>query len=140
MTTYSCLDATRQRDYPRRHSTWQRQQQRYYLSYNWEMKHVPSAEQLEKSVQELFSSQKPKPVKPRADSPYVIPDNLQRFEIDVPGARSVEVNGKDAADVWLKTPHPAFKDLCPEAFMHGNEQQRFFLASFLASVKDGAFS
>ena len=104
------------------------------------MKHVPNSQQLEKRVQELFSSRKPKPVKPRADSPYVIPDKLERFEVRLPGSQSAPVNGNDAATAWLKTPHPAFDGLCPEAFMYGDEQQRFFFASFLASVKDGAFS
>ena len=103
------------------------------------MKHVPNSQQLEKHVEELFSSQKPKPVKPPQDSPYVISDNLERFEVDVPDAPSVEVNSDDA-DAWLKTPHPAFDGRCPKTYLPGDEQQRFFLASFLTSVKDGAFS
>ena len=104
------------------------------------MKRVPSPQQLEELVQELFSSEKPKPVKPQPNSPFVIPDKLETFEIRLPGSRSVETDGIDAATAWLKTPHPAFAGLCPEVFMYGDEQQRFYFASFLAGVKDGAFS
>ena len=104
------------------------------------MKRVPSPQQLEELVQELLSSQKSKPVKPQPNSPYVIPDKLERFEICLPGSRSVEADGNDAATAWLKTSHPAFAGLRPEVFMYGDEQQRFLFACFLASVKDGAFS
>lgn len=104
------------------------------------MRHAPNSKQLEKRVHELFGIRTYEHAQQQTASPYVIPTKLQEFEVPLSGSPTAQTNGSDAADAWLKTPHPAFDGLCPEVFMKGNERQRFFFASFLASVKDGAFS
>ena len=65
---------------------------------------------------------------------------MPAFDIPVPAGHAEPVDAAGSLDAWLATPNPSFGGLYPQKLIHGTDDQRAFLASFLSSIEDGAFS
>ena len=74
------------------------------------------------------------------DSPYVSSKHIESFDVELRGRDAESVDPAKIAAAWLTTPNPSFGGLCPQNFMDGTDDQRAFLAAFLSSIEDGAFS
>ena len=105
------------------------------------MNDPPSADQLVERIRVLFGVV-PTPLVAHdpPDSPYAIAEDIEVFDIPIPAANVQPVDAAEAAATWLTTPNPSFGGLCPQNLIDGTVAQRAFLAGFLASIEDGAFS
>lgn len=104
------------------------------------MDRTPNAAELDERLRVLFGvvpGDRDASVK---GSPYAAAQAVEPFDIPIPVGHAEPADAKQALDAWLATPNPAFGGLCPRHLIDGTDDERAFLAAFLASVEDGAFS
>ncbi len=104
------------------------------------MDSAPNAEQLTQRVRILFGVVSAGHSPEGHDSPYARSEHIENFDVAVAGVDAGPVDPAKIAAAWLATPNPSFGGLCPQNFIDGTDDQRAFLAAFLSSIEDGAFS
>ena len=104
------------------------------------MNATPSAEQLFERVRILFGVVPAHHAPDSPDSPYASSDTIEDFDVGIDAGDAQPDDPAEVAAAWLATPNPSFGGLCPQNLIEGTDDQRAFLASFLSSVEDGAFS
>ena len=104
------------------------------------MNRPPDSDQLRERIHVLFGVAPP-PEQDQQSSAYAAPDeNIEQFDIPFPTASGTLIAPERAEAIWLSAPNPAFGGRCPLNLIDGTDGDRAFLASFLSSIEDGAFS
>ena len=101
---------------------------------------TPNADQLVERIRVLFGVVPAYRSPPGHDSPYVSAEHIDDFDVAIAAAGSEPGDPSEIAAAWLTTPNPSFGGLCPQILIDGTDDQRAFLAAFLSSIEDGAFS
>lgn len=104
------------------------------------MDRCPNATELNKRLRVLFGVLPPDPDPAPTGSPYAAGEDIEPFDIPIPAGGAEPADAEAALDSWLATPNPSFGGLCPGNFVDGTDDQKAFLAAFLSSIEDGAFS
>ncbi len=104
------------------------------------MDRCPNAAELDKRLRVLFGVVPPDPDAAPKGSPYAAAGDIEPFHIPIPAGHAEPADAEAALNAWLATPNPSFGGLCPRKLIEGTDDQRAFLATFLASLEDGAFS
>lgn len=105
------------------------------------MTRLPNSDQLRERIHVLFGVAPPPEAQDQPNSPYAAPDtHIEEFDIPLPTANGAPVEPEQAEAIWLAAPNPAFGGRCPRNLIDGTDEERAFLASFLSSIEDGAFS
>ena len=104
------------------------------------MDRTPNAAELDQRLRVLFGVVPGDAVAAPETSPYAAAEDAQPFDIPIPAGHAAPADAKAALNAWLATPNPAFGGLCPGNFVDGTDDQKAFLAAFLSSIEDGAFS
>ena len=104
------------------------------------MDDTPNAEQLIERIRVLFGVDTAHHPTVGNKSPYVSSEHIDDFDVAISAVDAEPVDAEKIAAAWLTTPNPSFGGLCPQNLIHGTDDQRAFLASFLSSIEDGAFS
>ena len=101
---------------------------------------IPNAEQLVERIRVLFGVVPAHQSPAGHDSPYVSAKHIDDFEIGIAAVDTEPGDPVEIAAAWLTTANPSFGGLCPQNLIDGTDDQRAFLAAFLSSIEDGAFS
>ena len=104
------------------------------------MNDTPNSEQLIERIRVFFGVVPTHHASDELDSPYISSENIDDFDVAIAAVGTEPADPAKIAATWLTTPNPSFGGLCPQNFIDGNDDQRAFLAAFLSSIEDGAFS
>ena len=104
------------------------------------MDRCPSAAELDRRLRVLFGVLPPGPDAAPTGSPYAAGEDIEPFDVRSPAGAAEPADAEAALAAWLATPNPSFGGLCPRSLIDGTDDQRAFLAAFVSSIEDGAFS
>ena len=101
---------------------------------------IPNAEQLVARIRVLFGVVPSHQSPAGHNSPYVSAEHIGDFDVAIAAAGAEPGDPAETAAAWLTTSNPSFGGLCPQNLIDGTDDERAFLAAFLSSIEDGAFS